>query len=91
MRALVGGIVLLVAGIPMLLVANAHQPEYECHASLRACEHGQALTSVAGRFSESTYNAVQAASYASIALGAGLLIVGAIMLRPVARVQRPPR
>jgi hypothetical protein len=88
MRTLFAGIVFLLAGIPMLLVANAHQPEYECHASLHACERGQALTPIAGRFSESTYNAVQASSYASIALGAGLLIVGAIMLRPSARVDR---
>ena len=91
MRTLLAGIVLLLAGIAVLLVANAHQPEYECHASLSACEHGQSLTAIAGRFSESTYNAVQAPSYGAIALGAGMLIVGAIMLGSSARAGRPSR
>jgi hypothetical protein len=91
MRTLFAGIVLLLAGIPMPSVANAHRPEYESHTSLRACEPGQALTSIAGVSAKAPINVVQASSYASFALGAGLLIVGAIMRRPSARVKRLSR
>lgn len=44
-----------------------------------ACEQRGALATVPRRFSESTYEAVHALGFGLIALGAGLLLVGAIM------------
>jgi hypothetical protein len=51
-RILLSGAVLTFFGIPGLLIANAHRPEYNCGASVTACEHGQTLTAIPGRFSE---------------------------------------
>ena len=80
-RTLLLGMALLLAGIPALLVANAHQPEYNCGASVTACEHGDALTPIPGRFSESTYDVVHALGYGLIALGFGLMLAGGLLLR----------
>ncbi len=83
-RTLFLGMTLLLLGIPALLVANAHRPEYNCGASTAACEHGEALTPVPGRFSESTYQLVHALGYGLLALGVGLMLVGGLLLRGTA-------
>jgi hypothetical protein len=85
MRTLLLGMALTPLGVLGLLLANAHQPEYNCGASAAACEHGQALTPTPGRFSESTYELVHALAYGGIALGVGLMLVGVILLVSDAR------
>jgi hypothetical protein len=79
-RTLLLGVALMLLGIPGLLIANAHRPEFNCGASVTACEQGQALTAIPGRFSESTYDLVQALAYGVIALGVLLMLVGVILL-----------
>jgi hypothetical protein len=80
-RTLLGGTLLVVIGVPTLLVANAHQPEYECNGSISACEHGRAaLTPIPGRFSEGADELAHAIAFGLIGLGVALMLVGIVML-----------
>jgi hypothetical protein len=77
---LIAGIPVLIAGIVMLLLADANQPTYDCHAALSACERGGGLTVTPGRYSEASYELIHTLGFGGILLGCGLLLVGAIVL-----------
>jgi hypothetical protein len=86
MWQLLGGAVLLVAGIVGLVETESHRPAYLCHASPKVCESGgAALVPDPGTLGEPTYQILEAV--------AGLLIVAGVILMMFALLQiiRPRR